>query len=302
MFTLPLFALLQRMAELTPFFHSILSSSRNLFILVDFNCHHPSETQEVLPTLVERKYSTGWSLMTSSSSMTLTYLPFYIAPLVVALLLTFLLLPPIFFSSYFAPPFLARARCFRTWVLITYQFFYLSLSLQSFIPTNIPPPIFRKLAGMTLTLTVLLQKNTWLFFSLLLLSSLLWHWMRPNLPFFSAASNTILKPGGPLKWKKGLVKDAKLSLPLTEVMKIARLTSLLPDALCLSSPRLRHGRPLALLFCPNLTLNLYTLIFALLLALFPPLLTPPTVHLSGSGLRSLPPTWDPTFPFLSQRP
>ena len=40
--------------------------------------------------------------------------------------------------------------------------------------------------------------------------------------------------------------------------------------------------------CPNLTLNLYTLSFVLLLAHLPPLLTSPTVPLPGSGLRSLP--------------
>ena len=47
-----------------------------------------------------------------------------------------------------------------------------------------------------------------------------------------------------------LVKDARLSLTLTEVMKIARLTSPLLDAPRQSSPRprLRHGRRLALLF------------------------------------------------------
>ena len=46
-----------------------------------------------------------------------------------------------------------------------------------------------------------------------------------------------------------LVKDARLLLPLTEVMKIARLTSLLLDAPHQSSPRsrLKHGRRLALL-------------------------------------------------------
>ena len=49
--------------------------------------------------------------------------------------------------------------------------------------------------------------------------------MRPNLPFLSAASNALPKPGGRPRWKKRLVKDAGLSLPLTEVMKIARLTS-----------------------------------------------------------------------------
>ena len=30
--------------------------------------------------------------------------------------------------------------------------------------------------------------------------------MRPNSPFFSAASNAMLNPGGPLKWEKRLVK------------------------------------------------------------------------------------------------
>ena len=54
--------------------------------------------------------------------------------------------------------------------------------------------------------------------------------MRPNFSFLSTASNALLKPGGLLKWKVRLVKDARLSRPLTEVMKIARLTSLPLDA------------------------------------------------------------------------
>ena len=104
---------------------------------------------------------TGSSLLTSSHLMTLTYLPFSMAPLAVAPPLIHPLLPP-------PLPFLAYGRCFRTWVLITYQFFYLSLSLRSFASTSVPPlSFFRKLAGMnlllTLTLTVLLQKNTRLF-------------------------------------------------------------------------------------------------------------------------------------------
>ena len=82
-----------------------------------------------------------------------------------------------------------------------------------------------------------------------------------------------------------LVRDARLSLPLTEVMKIARLTSLLLDAPRQSSPRLRHGRRLALLFHPNQTQKLYTLFFALSLTL----LISPTVLLPeiGFGLRRL---------------
>ena len=134
----------------------------------------PSGTQQVLPTLTGRKYSNGSSLLTSSPSMTLTHPPFYIAPLAVAPLLTSPLLPLLL-------PFLAPGRCFWTWVLITYQFFYLSLSLRPISPTSVLlPSTFRKLAGMalphTLTLTVLLQRNTRLFlFPLLLLSLPLWH-------------------------------------------------------------------------------------------------------------------------------
>ena len=137
-----------------------------------------------------------------SPSMILTYLPFSIA-----LFLTSSLLPPLF-------PSLAPWRCFRTWVLITYQFFYLSLSLRSVAPTSVPhPSIFRKLAGMTLTLIVLLTRNTGPFFPLLLLSLLLWHWMRPNLPFLLAASNAILNPSGPLKWKKAVSERRKVFAP-----------------------------------------------------------------------------------------
>ena len=91
---------------------------------------------------------------------------------------------------------------------------------------------------------------------------------------------------------KLLVKDAKLLLPLTEAMKIARLTSLLLDAprQSLPRPRLRHGRRLASLSHLSLTLNLYALFFALSLALLPrlpPLLTFLTA-LPGNRLWSMP--------------
>ena len=146
----------------------------------------------------------------------------------------------------------------------------------------------------TLTLTFLLQRNTRLFlFPLLLLSLPLQHRMRPNLPFLSTASNAILKAGGLLRWKVWLVKDVKLFLPLTEVMKIARLISPLFDAPRQSppKPRLRSGRRLALLFHLNLTQKLYTLFFTLLLALLPrppPLLISLAVLLPGSRLRFMP--------------
>ena len=134
----------------------------------------PSGTQKVLQTPAGRKYSTGSYFLTSSPSMTLTHPPFSIAPLVVTPFLTSPLLP-------FILPFLAPGRCFRTWVLTTYQFFYPSLSLRSFALTSVLlPSTFRKLAGMalppTLTPTVLLRWNTCLFlFPLLLLSFTLWH-------------------------------------------------------------------------------------------------------------------------------
>ena len=113
------------MAELTPFLPPFfpppeISSFWETSIAIT-----PSRIQEVVLTHLGRKYSTGSILMTSSLSMTLTRSPFYIAPLAVAPLLTSPLLPPLL-------PFLAPGRCFGTWVLTTYQFFYLSFSLWSF--------------------------------------------------------------------------------------------------------------------------------------------------------------------------
>ena len=174
----PLFAPPQRMAEpipsLPPFFpHPEISSFWGTSIAITL-----FGTQELLPTRAGRKYSTGSFRQTSSPSMTLTHPPFSIAPLLTSPLLLLLLL------------FLAPGRCFRTWVLTIYQFFYLSLSLRSFAPTSVPlPSIFRKLAGMalppTLTLTVLLQRNTRLFlFSLQLIStSLALNAAKSSIPF-----------------------------------------------------------------------------------------------------------------------
>ena len=154
----------------TDFFSpSILSSSRNLFILGDFKCHHPlwdsrgtfdPHREEVLDWVISSDLlplnnpDTPTLLHRSSGSRS--------SP-----------------DISFAPSSLAPGRCFRICVLATYQFFYLSLSLRPIAPTNVPlPSTFRKLAGMALpsTFTVLLQRNTCLFFfPLLLLSLLLWH-------------------------------------------------------------------------------------------------------------------------------
>ena len=123
----PLFAPLWRMTEPTPFLHPFfpppeISSFWGTSIAIT-----PSRSQELLPTPVGRKYSTGSSLLTSSLSMTPTHPPFSIAPLAVALLLTSPFLPPLW-------PSLAPGRCFRTWVLTTCQFFYLFLSLPNLLP------------------------------------------------------------------------------------------------------------------------------------------------------------------------
>ena len=170
----PLFAPPQRMAEPTPFLPpSFPPPEISLFCGTSIAITRFG-TQEVLPTSAGRKYLTGSSPLPSSPLMTLTHPPFSIAPLAVALSLTSPLLPLLLL-------FLAPGRCFRTWVLTIYQFFYPSLSLRSFAPTSVPlPSIFRKLAGMalppTLTLTVLLHRNTRLFlFPLQLLSLPLWH-------------------------------------------------------------------------------------------------------------------------------
>ena len=152
---------------------SILSSSRNLFILGDFNCHHPlwdskgtsdPRREEVFdwvissdllplndpdtPTLLHRSSGSRSSPDISFASSTLAF------------------------------------SC--SWEVLQdlgsdHLPILLSVPLQSFAPTSVPlPSIFRKLAGMalhpTLTLTVPQQRNTRLFlFPLLLLSLPLWH-------------------------------------------------------------------------------------------------------------------------------
>ena len=172
MFMFPLLDLVRRIAESTPFLPSFIhpleiSSFWRTSIFIT-----PSGTQQVLPIPIEKNYSIGSSFLTSFLLRILTYLIFSVAPLAVAFALSSPLVSPL-------SPSLTPWRCFRTWVLITYQFYSLFLFLWSSFPKNVPrPSIFRKLLGMThsftLALTVLLQMNTCLFlFSLLLLLSLL---------------------------------------------------------------------------------------------------------------------------------
>ena len=110
---------------------SFSPSCRNLFILGDFNCHHPLCDSRVTS---DPRGEEVFNWVISSDLLPLndpdTHPPFSIAPLAVAPLLTspFLLL---------LLPFLAPGG-FRTWVLTIYQFFYLS-SLSGLSPQPASP-------------------------------------------------------------------------------------------------------------------------------------------------------------------
>ena len=127
----PLFAPPQRMAKPIPFLPLFFPPPEISSFWGTSTAITRFGTQEVLPTPVGRKHSTGSFPLTSSPSMTLSHPPFSIASLAVAPLLTSPLLILLLL-------FLAPGRCFRTLVLTTYQFFYLSFSLRSFTPTSVP--------------------------------------------------------------------------------------------------------------------------------------------------------------------
>ena len=268
----------------------ILSSSRNLFILGDFNCHHPlwdsrgtSDhrgeevfdwviSSDLLPlndsditTLLHRssgnRSSSDISFAPSSFALSCSWE--VLQNLGSDHLSIFLSVPhtPVFRPNKRPPSFNFQKACWDGFAVYfdshcPFAEEYSSRSLSS---------------------------------AAALFTSLALNAAKSSIPL--AASNALLKPGGLLRWNKRLVKDAKFLLPLTEAMKIARLTSPLLDAPCQSSPRprLRHGRRLALLSHLGLTLNLYTLFFALSLALLPrlpPLPTSLTVLLPGNRLQS----------------
>ena len=152
---------------------SIFSSSRNLFILGDFNCHHPvwdsrgtSDprgeelydwviSSDLLPLNDPDKPTLLHRTSGSRSSPDISF-----APSTLAFPCSWEVLQDL--GSGHLP------------ILLS-----VPLSLRSFALMSVPlPSIFRKLAGMallpTLTVTVLLQRNTRLF-PLLLLSLPLWH-------------------------------------------------------------------------------------------------------------------------------
>ena len=205
----PLFAPPPTDGRTDSFSPSTLPSSRNLFILEDFNCHHPlwdssgtsdPRGEEVFDWVI----SSDLLPLNDPDTLTLLYRSLAVAPPLTSPLLPCLLL------------FLAPGRCFRTWVLTTYQIFCLSLSLRSFAPTSIPlPSTFKKLARMalpsTFTLTVLLQRNTGLLslsFAAALFTSLALNAAKSSIPFGRIKCPP--KACGLLRWKKRLVKDARL--------------------------------------------------------------------------------------------
>ena len=112
------------------------------------------------------------------------------------------------------------------------------------------------------------------------------------------------------KVQKRQTNDIRLLLPLIEVAKIDKLSSLPSNIpyLSLSKPRLRHGTRHACLSLLNLILIQCLLFFVLSLILLPhhhhhhPLLFFPTVFLPGSWYRFKPTNRDLTFLSPSQTP
>ena len=217
--------------------------------------------------------------------MTLTNILFSITPLAVAPPLTFPLLPSL-------SPFLAPGRCFRTWVLITDQVFYLSLPLWSFAPTSVPLfSILRRLAGMTLlltlTLAVLQHRNTRPFLSSAFFTSLALNAAKSCISFGCIKCY-------PKAWWSTEVEEAVserrkafTAAHRSDEDRQAYISASRRALSVIAKAKAGQGRRHALLSPPHLTLNLYTLFFALLLALLPHLPTSPTVPLQGNRLRAL---------------
>ena len=205
-------------------------------------------------------------------------------------------------------PFLDPGRCFRTWDLTIYQFFYPSLSFRLLPKRAYPSFNFQKacwdgFSSYFDSHCSSAEEHSSLSSAAALFISLALNAAKSSIPF-----GRIKRP--PKAWWSAEMKSA-----VSERRKAfaaahrndenrLRLTSPLLDTPCQSSPkpRLRYGRRFALLFHLNLTLNLITLFFAPSLAHLPPLLTSPTVLLTSNRLRSSPLTKHPTFPFPSKRP
>ena len=271
---------------------SIFPSSRNLFILGDFNCHHPlwhsrgtpgPHGEEVVDWIISYDLfplndpDTHTFLHRSTGSRSSPDISF--APFSLALSCSWEVLQdlgydhlPVLLSVSLSPVFRPNQRpLFFNFQKACWDDFV------SYFDSHCP--CAEKDSSLSL------------YSAAALFTSLVLNAAKSSISFGRIKGSQ--KPCGLLRWKVRLVKDASLSLPLTEEMKIARLTSSLLDAPRQSSsrPRLRRDRRLALLFHPNQTRKLYTLFSALLQALLlclPPLLIFLTVPLPGNWLWSLP--------------
>ena len=114
---------------------------------MDFNCHHPLLDSKGTSNTCGKKYAIGSSPPTSFLSMNSITLPFSVAPLAVASLLTSLLLLPLLLS-------VAPGRCSRTWALIISNSTH-CLSIFA-LPLQRKPLFFdfQKLIGMSLPFTL----------------------------------------------------------------------------------------------------------------------------------------------------
>ena len=266
---------------------SILSSSRNLFILGDFNCHYPPGTQEVLlPTPAGGSIRLGHlfnplplndpdtPILLHRSSLDISFAPFSLAFSCSLEVLQDLGSDhrPIILSVPLYPVFRPNER--------SLSFNSQKARWDDFASYFDPHcPSAEEYSSLSLSSTAAL------------FTSLALNAVKSSIPFGRIKRH-------PKDWWSGEVEGAvnerrKAFAAAHRGYKIARLTSALFDAprQSLPRPRRRHGRRLALLFHPNLTLNLYTLFFALSLALLPrlsPLLTSPTVLFPGNRLRSMP--------------
>ena len=267
---------------------SILPSSRNIFILGKFNCHHPlwnsrgtsdPREEEVFDWVI----SSDFLPLNDPDTPTLLHRSFgscYSA------------------NISFAPSSLAFSCSWEVLQDLGSDHLPILLSVPLslvFRPNECPPSFnFSKARWDDFAShcpsaeeysSLSLSSAAALFISLALNAA------KSSIPFGRIKGHS--KPGGLLRWKLRLVKDARLLLPLTEVMNIARFTSSLLDAprRSLPRPRLRHARQLALLFDPNQTQKLHTLFSILSLALLPrlpPLPTFQNVLLPRNQLQSTP--------------
>ena len=225
--------------------------------------------------------------------MTLTHPPFSIAPLAAALPLTSPLLPPLL-------PFLAPGRCYRTWVLTIYQFFYLSLSL-SLSPvfcSNERPPSFNfqkarwdDFASYFVSHCPSAEEYSSLSSAAALFTSLALNAAKSSIPFGRIKRPTKAWWYAEVEQAVSERRKAFAAAYSSDEDRQAYISASRCASSVIAKAKTEHGKQLALLFHLNLTLNLYTLFFALSLALLPrlpPLLTFPTVLLPANRLRSMP--------------